>query len=75
MAERRPEIVVVGNPEAEPQGRQPNERSEAGGAVNGVRRLVCTRPLAAAPSLRCGLASADDGALVAGVDVGGRVAG
>ena len=31
--------------------------------------------VAAAPSLRCGLASADDGALVAVVDVGDRVAG
>ncbi len=54
------------------EGRQPNERSEAGGAVNGARRLVCTRLLAAAPSLRCGLASADDGALVAVARVGGR---
>lgn len=73
VAERRPRAPVWATRNVV-EGRQPNERSEAGAAQP-------WRPVglvAAAPSLRCGLPSgwsADDGALVAVVDAGGRVAG
>ena len=74
VAERRPQSAGVGNPER--SGGAPAQRAQRGGrGGQRARMLVCTRLLAAAPSLRCGLASADDGALVAVVDAGGRVGG